>query len=208
MLQTNFCCCNCTFSVDLCWLLTLFYWFQRGKTAATLTGTRPTLRAPRCWPRRTTGGGENPEKQWRSGLSSPPYTGARAMTSQLSTMLRTRNSPLLWIQSLPYWPPGPTEKELLSDDSIFSRQLRNLTCRNLIGWWGTISRLECIHRTTLNCNTTPNISDGLGSENGSCTAVCAVYMNILLYDRCRPCDDREDCEGFKSRCKIFLIYDS
>ena len=72
--------------------------------------------------------------------------------------LRVRDSPLLRIQSLQYRLQGLLGKGLLSNDSTFSRQLCNLVCRNLIGWWAIISRRECIHRTTLNCNITRNIS--------------------------------------------------
>ena len=73
-------------------------------------------------------------------------------------MLWAQDSLLLQIQLLPYRPPGLPEKGLLSDDSIFSRQLCNLACHNLVGCRGIISQQECIHQRTLNCNITPNIS--------------------------------------------------
>ena len=65
---------------------------------------------------------------------------------------------ILWIQSLLYWLHWLLGKGLLSNDSTFWRQICNLVCHNLIGWWGTISWWECIHQTTLKCNITPNIS--------------------------------------------------
>ena len=44
---------------------------------------------------------------------------------------------------------------------------------------------NCIHQTTLNCNSTPNISSILWRENGSCTAVWSSGLSILdLQENC------------------------
>ena len=57
---------------------------------------------------------------------------------------------ILRIQSLPYYClQGLLGKRLLSHHSIFFRQLCNLACRNLTGWWSTIYRRECMHQTIL-----------------------------------------------------------
>ena len=59
---------------------------------------------------------------------------------------------------------------------FFPRQLYNLACRNLIECWGIISRLECVHRRTLNCNITPNISSILqGPFYGGRTEAARQY---------------------------------
>ena len=79
---------------------------------------------------------------------------------QFST-LRAPDSPLLRIQSLPYRPPGLPGKDYFRTTVFFSRQLCNLACRVLIGWWKDYFSPECIHRTTLSCNITPNISSKL-----------------------------------------------
>ena len=47
---------------------------------------------------------------------------------------------------------GCRERDCFRKTVFFSGQLCNLACRCLIGWWGTISRQECIRQTTLNCN--------------------------------------------------------
>ena len=82
----------------------------------------------------------------------------RANVPPKGPTLRAQDWSRLRIQSLLYRSQGPLGKDYFRTTIFFSRQLCNLACRYLIGMVITISRRECIHQTTLNCNITPNIS--------------------------------------------------
>ena len=89
------------------------------------------------------------------------YCKMRCQSADLQvSKLRARGSPLLQIGSWPCRPQGLLGRGLLLEDSLLSRQLCNLVCRDLTGWWDIISWWDYIHRTTLKYNIRPtqNIS--------------------------------------------------
>ena len=108
-----------------------------------------------------------------------------------SITLQAQDSLRLRIQLLPYRPPGLSGKDYFRTTVFFSRQLCNLACCYLIGWSGTISRRECIHQTTLNCNITPNISSILQRLfHGGRTEAAQQHGIVYAYSRLHLCTNR------------------